>query len=609
MSLASTFNPKYTTYRGLLTKYVRPQWRRASLMVVLLLIGIALQLLNPQILRYFIDAATTGTDTTILILSGVAFVGIALTNQIVTVIATYLSENVAWTATNSLRADLVAHCLTLDMAFHKAHTVGELIERIDGDVDTLSTFFSQSFVYLLGNSLLIVDIVVFLFLAEWRIGLVMGTFALVALLVLIRIRSYAVPFWVQERQKDSEFFGFIGEQLAGTADTRANGATGYVMWRFYHLLHTWLPTSRKASIAGYSMIMTTIALFGIGNALAFAVSAYLWSMHAITLGTIYLVFYYTNLLELPMQQIRTELQNLQKAGAGIERIDELLQTRRAIDNGGETLLPTGALSVQFEHVSFGYTANENVLHDLNFTLQPRKVLGVLGRTGSGKTTLARLLLRLYDVQTGCIRLGGVPLRAAQLQDMRHHIGMVTQDVQLFHASVRDNLTFFNKSIPDTRIVAVLDDLGLTTWYRSLPQGLNTQLGSDGEGLSAGEAQLLAFARVFLANPALVILDEASSRLDPATEQLIERAVSKLFAGRTGIIIAHRLSTVQRADEILILEHGRILEYGARLTLMHNQTSHFSRLLQTGLEVLPLHHAERNDIQLVMDRVSTEETQI
>ncbi|GAC1407651.1 MAG: ABC transporter ATP-binding protein [Ktedonobacteraceae bacterium] len=600
MSLSLTPKANYTTYTGLLRTYLKPQWLRTLLMVVLLLTGIALQLLNPQILRYFIDAATAGADTTVLMLSGLLFVGIALGNQGVTVVATYLSESVAWTATNRLRADLVAHCLALDMAFHKEHTAGELIERIDGDVDTLSTFFSQSFVYLLGNSLLIVGIIVFLFLIDWRVGLIMGGFACIALLVLIRIRSYAVPFWVQEREKDADFFGFVGEQLAGTADTRANGATGYVMTRFYHLLRTWLPVNRKASIAGYAMVMTSLAVFGVGNALAFAVGAYLWSTHAITLGVVYIIFYYTNLLQQPMQQIRMELQNLQKAGAGIERIQQLLRTQTAISDGGELALPSGALAVEFDSVSFGYNADERILHDLTFTLQPGKVLGVLGRTGSGKTTLARLLLRLYDVQEGCISLGGIPIRETQVRDLRRHIGMVTQDVQLFHASVRDNLTFFNRTIPDARILEMLDDLGLTTWYRSLAQGLDTELGSDGEGLSAGEAQLLAFTRVFLANPGLIILDEASSRLDPATEQLIERAVSKLFMGRTGIIIAHRLGTVQRADEILILERGRILEHGTRQALARNITSRFSMLLQTGLEELPASLGENDGGQRTVD---------
>ncbi len=161
--------------------------------------------------------------------------------------------------------------------------------------------------------------------------------------------------------------------------------------------------------------------------------------------------------------------------------------------------------------------------------------------------------------------------------------MVTQDVQLFHASVHDNLTFFNRSINDAQIKQVLRELELWPWVESLPRGLQTQLASGGQSLSAGEAQLLAFARVFLKNPGLIILDEASSRLDPATERLLERAVDRLLRDRTGIVIAHRLQTVQRADEIMILEHGRIIEYGPRAELARNPDSRFYRLLQTGLE--------------------------
>ncbi len=168
-------------------------------------------------------------------------------------------------------------------------------------------------------------------------------------------------------------------------------------------------------------------------------------------------------------------------------------------------------------------------------------------------------------------------------DLRRHIGMVTQDVQLFAATVRDNLTLFDPDIPDARVLEVLRDLGLYGWFQSLPSGLDTELGSAGGGLSAGQAQLLAFARVFLKDPGLVILDEASSRLDPATEQLIERAVDKLLRGRTGIIIAHRLPTVQRADEIVILEEGEILERGPRALLASDPDSHFAHLLRTGLE--------------------------
>ncbi|WP_242527143.1 ATP-binding cassette domain-containing protein [Ktedonosporobacter rubrisoli] len=191
--------------------------------------------------------------------------------------------------------------------------------------------------------------------------------------------------------------------------------------------------------------------------------------------------------------------------------------------------------------------------------------------------------------------------------------MVTQDVQLFHASVRDNLTFFDSSISDAQIMATLEELGLASWCRALPLGLDTELGAEGEGLSAGEAQLLAFTRVFLANPGLVILDEASSRLDPATEHLIERAVDRLLAGRTGIVIAHRLSTIQRADEILILEDGRISEHGERRALASDPASRFSHLLKIGMEdagqTIPALHAshQRSDSQAIKFTPSSEET--
>jgi len=187
------------------------------------------------------------------------------------------------------------------------------------------------------------------------------------------------------------------------------------------------------------------------------------------------------------------------------------------------------------------------------------VLGILGRTGSGKSTLSRLLFRLYDPHQGNICLNQKDLRCTSIAELRRHVGMVTQDVQLFQASVRDNLAFFNRQISDAQLAQVLKDLHLWDWCQSLPQGLNTLLASGSQGLSAGEAQLLAFGRVFLKDPGLVILDEASSRLDPATETLMERAIDCLFTGRSGVIIAHRLRTLQRADLILILENGRVTE--------------------------------------------------
>jgi ATP-binding cassette subfamily B protein len=278
-----------------------------------------------------------------------------------------------------------------------------------------------------------------------------------------------------------------------------------------------------------------------------------------------------------------QAESIQTIGASTERLADLRRVKTKIEDGPGVDMPSGPLSLTFDGVCFGYVEDEQVLDNLSFGLEPGTVMGLLGRTGSGKTTLARLIFRLYDSTAGQIALGGVAVRDARLGDLRRRVAIVTQDVQLFQASVRDNLTFFDHSVPDERIQAVIEELELADWYQSLPKGLDTRLESGGRGLSAGEAQLLAFTRVFLRDPGLVILDEASSRLDPATEARIERAVEKLLQDRTAIIIAHRLGTVHRADDIMILEEGHVAEYGDREQLATDPTSRFYSLLQTGLE--------------------------
>jgi ABC-type multidrug transport system fused ATPase/permease subunit len=326
--------------------------------------------------------------------------------------------------------------------------------------------------------------------------------------------------------------------------------------------------------------------FALGAAVALALAAYLFKLGAVTIGTVFLIYQYTQTLTQPLQGITEEVQDLQKAGASVMRVDDLFHIRSAIEEGDGIPLPPGALAVEAQDVSFGYAEERTVLHDLSFHLEPGKVLGLLGRTGSGKTTITRLLSRLCEPYAGVICLGSVDVRTAHLSDLRQRVGMVTQDVQLFHATVRDNLTFFDRGIADDQILQVIYELGLREWYTALPAGLDTELAAGGSGLSAGEAQLLALTRAFLKDPGLVILDEATARVDPATERLIEGAVGRLLQGRTGIVIAHRLATVQRVDEILILADGRIREQGTRTQLASDPDSVFSSLLRTGREEVP-----------------------
>ncbi|MFH7243797.1 MAG: ABC transporter ATP-binding protein [Spirulina sp.] len=609
-------------YRTILATYLNPQRERFLGLAMTLLSGIGLQLLNPQLLRYFIDTAMAGGSQRVLVWAAGAFMAIALVQQGLAILTTCFSETIAWRATNALRLDLSRHVMGLDVAFHNAHTPGELVERVDGDVDALSRFFSQFVLQVVGNGLLVVGILTILWLEDWRAGLSLSLFALVAFGVLGRLQTLAIGPWGIYRQVSAEFYGFVAEYLSGLEDIRANGAASYVMDRFYKLLRQWLAAFHQARFTSTLLWGSTVGLFTLGNAIALAVGAYLWSQSAITLGTVYLLFYYATLLQDPIERIREELEQLQQAQASLQRIQDLLRHQPQVSLGGHGVLPTGALSVEFDNVWFGYGEKSerlratgvredgdleilsapvnrqsrhqtlgvtseivrsapDTLQNITFHLPAGQTLGLLGRTGSGKSTLARLLLRLYDVQQGQIRLGGVDIAQVPLRELPHHVGFVTQDVQLFQTSVRNNLTFFNPHIADDAILQTLEELGLMPWLEALPAGLDTELGADSGGLSAGQAQLLAFARVFLKSPGLVVLDEASSRLDPQTEQWIERAVDRLLQNRTGIIIAHRLKTVERADQILILERGQVVEYGDRATLVHDPTSRFSSLLRVG----------------------------
>lgn len=623
-------------YWELLAQYIRPLWLKTLLLAGLIFAGIGLQVANPQVIRYFLDTALAQGDNTRLLYAALIFLGASVALQVVTVASTYVGEDVGWTSTNRLRADLALHCLRLDMGFHKNRTPGEMIERIDGDVANLAIFFAQFVVRVLGSLLLLVGVLIALAVEDWRLCLAMTIYAVSAVAILIRMREIAVPHWTAAREASAELFGFLEERLNGTEDIRSSGAREYVLRDLFRFNRARLNKERRAGTASTFMVMAWLGLYTIGQVIAFTVGYALFRDGLLTLGTVYLIVYYTDAIYRPIEQLTDQIQNLQKAGASIERVQELYRTQPKVRDGYGAPLPEGALGVAFEQVSFAYddeppparlvaateaiapdtprrapvdvealqaaTGNppddlhhgadvvddhgaELVLRAIDFHLQPGMTLGLLGRTGSGKTTMTRLLFRLYDPASGAIRLGHserwVELRDARLDDLRRRVGIVTQDVQLFRASVRDNLTFFDREIPDERIMAALDELELGDWCRALPQGLDTELAAGGGGLSAGEAQLLAFTRVFLKNPGLVILDEASSRLDPATEARIERAIDRLLQNRTAIIVAHRLATVHRADQILILEDGAIVEQGAYRDLVRDPASRFARLLRTG----------------------------
>src|SRR5919198_157598 len=436
-----------------------------------------------------------------------AYLVLALLIQAVGVGEQYTAENLGWLATNALRADLTQHCLELDLSFHNARTPGELIERLDGDVAVLANFFSRFVLQVIGIGLLLLGILLLLFHEDWRIGLVMLAFSVAALLAMNAFRNPGARYARASRQASADLFGFLDERLGGLPDIQTCGAQGYVLRRISHYLRATIHWGRTSFLMGGLLGGATSLVFTTASAAALALGAYFFRSGAMSVGTVYLIFQYTAMVREPLGEVTRQTRDFQRAAAGVARVRQLYATPPTIVDGPGAALPPGALSVEFRDVSFAYPAAgagralpDPVLHNVSFRLAPGRVLGLLGRTGSGKTTLARLLLRFYDPTEGAVRVGGVDLRDATEEAARERVALVTQDVQLLHASVRDNLTFFDRGIADGAILGVLDGLGLGPWLAALPRGLDTEIAGSGDALSAGEAQLLAFARGFLREP-------------------------------------------------------------------------------------------------------------
>ena len=578
-------NISLKSYWNLLSDHIRPQKGRFILLAVLLFGSIGLRILAPQIMRVFIDDALAGEPLRTLTWTALTFIGIALIQQGVSVAVKYLGETVAWSATNALRAELAEHALYLDMRFHNDHTPGELIERIDGDVTELATFFSQFALNLIANGLLLIGILAALFVEDWRAGLAFSVYSVATILILGKLKDIAVPHQKARREAEAQLYGFIEEQLAGTEDIRSNGAVGFSIRELFRHQKEILGHNRDAHFKRWIIENAMGFALTLGTLLAIVSGYWLFTAGMVTIGTVYLFVHYINLLEEPFWAMTHEIESFQTIGACVERLTEFRNFKPEVLDGNnlEITHDSKPLTLTFENVTFSYNGEDHVLENISFGLKAGSVLGLLGRTGSGKTTIGRLIFRLYDVQSGSIKINGTDIREAKVEALRQSIAIVTQDVQLFRASIRENLTFFDRSIPDEKIIATLEELELGEWFQNLPNGLDTELETGSRSLSAGEAQLLAFTRVFLRNPSLVILDEASSRLDPATEQRLEHAIDKLLKNRTAIVIAHRLDTLHRANEVLILDNGCVSEYGSREKLATDPASRFYQLLQTGME--------------------------
>jgi len=529
----------------------------------------------------FIDDAIGGEATGQLVRLALIYVAGAIAAEGLVLFVTWHAVRLSWRSGNRLRESLADHASRLDMAWHSRHSPGQLIERIDGDVEAMVVFFTNVLVHVVGNIALTLGMLVVAFTIDVRAGLVLALTAALGAATMIKLRSAAVPAREEERQANAILYGDLEERLGGLEDLRANGAGEYAI----HRLHTNSARSwrlaRLASFHGDGGHALAAGVLAIGSVGTVALGFWLQDRELITLGQVLALYRYSDMLRQPLELIAEQMKEFQKAVAGAKRARELLETESSVLPGTRDSLDcTGGVSVEFDAVTLGYGERSTpAVREVDFTIAAGDHVGIVGRTGSGKTTLGRLVARLWDVEDGSVRLNGVDVRDLSPTALRSTVSVVTQDVEVLTATIRDNITMWgSRTADDDAVIEALRLVGLTAWLDTQPDGLDTEL-HGGRGLSAGEAQLLVLARTFLADPAVIVLDEASSRLDPESDRRVQAALADLLEGRTALIIAHRLDTLDEVDRIVVMEDGRIVEDGRREELAADSTSRYGQFLR------------------------------
>ncbi|MEO7371832.1 MAG: ABC transporter ATP-binding protein [Ilumatobacteraceae bacterium] len=567
-------SPATSRWRALAALLRPDAWRWAGL-GALVATGSGLILTGPLIVRTIVDKAAAGTTASQLTRLAVLFLIVAVATQLINMAVAWIATITAWRTTNGIRVRLARHVLGLSHNFHRQHTPGELIQRVDGDVTSVSDFMGRVIPRAAGALFTVVGMIGVLVVVDWRLALGAAAYVGAAVGVVVSGRHRAVGESSDEMGSYARLYGGIEERLTAAEDLRANGAGAHAMWRFVEDSSDALGSAVRREKAFLRMWWGVDGSVAAGSVVSLIASALLVSRRIISIGDAFLLFQYVLLISRPLEDMVDQLETVQKANGAMVRVIDLLAVAPDILDQGTTLPPAGPLSVEFRNVGFDYGDEQIVLHSIGLSFAAGRSIGIVGRTGSGKTTLSRLVLRLVEATSGTVLLGGVAIGEIPICELRSRVALIPQEVELLKGSVRDNVTLFDESPTDEAVESALRNAGLAALADG---GVHRQLGAGGAGLSAGEAQLLALARVWLRDPDVVVLDEATARVDPLTETRLEQAVARLTEGRTTLIIAHRLSTLRHVDEIVVLDHGSVVEHGDRSDLADDIESRFRRLL-------------------------------
>jgi ABC-type multidrug transport system, ATPase and permease components len=577
-----------------------------ALIVALLLVNTASTLassyfLKPLINAYIIPGDFRGLALALALLALIYLAGVAASY-----LQSRLTIRLAQKSTNSLRGELFDKMQGQDLRFFDTHTHGELMSRFTNDVDNVQLMLEQSLTQLISSALSFVGSIAMMIVLSPPLFLF--TAAMLALMIFLsgRIGAKSRDYFKKQQALLGKLNGNIEESIGGLKEVKVFNHEGAMKDEFYRINEDF----REAATSANYYAGVIMPIMGNLNNIVYAGTAVFGGLLTIAgrfdVGSLAAFLQYSRQIGMPINQITGQINNILAAIAGAERIFEVMDREPETDEGDVTLVASdkaeewawrvpkgdGSTSyelvplrgeVSFEGVTFSYDGKKTVLKELSVHAEPGRTIAFVGSTGAGKTTITNLLNRFYDINSGRILYDGIDLRRMRKDDLRRSLGMVLQDTHLFTGSVMENIRFGKLEASDEECVAAAKAASADSFIERLPQGYETVISGDGANLSQGQRQLIAIARAYVADPPVLILDEATSSIDTRTEHLIARGMDALFEGRTAFVIAHRLSTVRRADVIAVLEGGEITELGDHESLLARKGRYYQ--LCTGAAVL------------------------
>ena len=556
-----------------LGRMLRPQRRAILRAVFLLIFQTAALLASPLVVRYAVDAGLVGKSGRAINIAAVMYLVLAVTSAL-------LGRSVIWAVSRigedflrSLRARVFRHLINLDLGFFEREKTGRLVARMTSDIDALQELVSQGLVMFVQNALIFVGTLVVMSLLSWQLTICTIIVVPPVIFASLWFRKRSNTAYLEVRDRVGTNLSTLQEGLEGVRVVQAFGREGGFIQRFEETNEAQYDAN-IATVNIATRYFPFVEFIGVvGLAVVVGAGSYFADRNILEVGTVLAFVLYLNNLFEPIQQLSQLYNTVQSAGAALNKLFGLLDTPNSVpEKPGAIDLPlAGALTVSGATFAYGggppdtdgvsHPLGPIVLDDVSITVAAGERVALVGPTGAGKSTLAKLMARFYDPIEGDVSFGGISLKDATRRSLRERIAVVPQEGFLFAGTVRDNIRVGSPEASDADVDAAVDALGLREHFESFPEGLDTEVRERGSRLSAGEKQLVSLARAALADPTVLVLDEATSNLDPGTELEVERALEALTQGRTVIVVAHRLSTAQRCDRVAVVADGHILEIG------------------------------------------------